>query len=261
MSLFFLSNKHLHFFSASLFIIGLLFPVQISYTEDLSPQIKFNKTTHDFGILDKGEKVSVEFEYTNIGNAPLVIMDISSPCGCTALESEAKPLLPNEKSLIKVVFDTTTKRGPQRQPITIVTNEKNNNVIILTILADVFVEVEFSPQEVMARDVFPGEHLERNLKLINNGKRKFSILKAESSRKGISLEFAKKTVLPQNSNDLLVKIDVPKDSKKHFSGLVLIKTDHPKFKELKLKVRLTVRGAKPELPKVNTRLKQPINKK
>ncbi len=46
--------------------------------------IAFVTESHDFGIIsdDKGV-VSTEFEFTNQGNAPLVITSAKADCGCT----------------------------------------------------------------------------------------------------------------------------------------------------------------------------------
>ena len=37
------------------------------------PVMSFNKTTHDFGVIQNGTPVETVFSYTNTGEAPLVI--------------------------------------------------------------------------------------------------------------------------------------------------------------------------------------------
>ena len=52
--------------------------------------IAFVTESHDFGIIsdDKGV-VSTEFEFTNQGNAPLVITSAKADCGCTRPEPKS----------------------------------------------------------------------------------------------------------------------------------------------------------------------------
>ena len=67
--------------------------------------IHFTEETHDFGLInnDKGV-VSTEFEFTNQGNAPLVILSATADCGCTRPEYPKNPIAPGKKGKIKVNF-------------------------------------------------------------------------------------------------------------------------------------------------------------
>ena len=47
------------------------------------PIIEFNETEHDFGEIERNIPVETTFTYKNTGNAPLVITDIKTSCGCT----------------------------------------------------------------------------------------------------------------------------------------------------------------------------------
>lgn len=67
--------------------------------------IAFTNETHDFGIItnDTGV-VTTEFEFTNQGNAPLVITSATADCGCTRPEYPKNPIAPGKKGKIKVNF-------------------------------------------------------------------------------------------------------------------------------------------------------------
>ena len=57
-------------------------------------QIKFDKTTHNFGSFSENEpKVSCSFTFTNIGEQPLVINQAIASCGCTVPEYTKTPTL------------------------------------------------------------------------------------------------------------------------------------------------------------------------
>ncbi|MDR5590964.1 DUF1573 domain-containing protein [Christiangramia sp. SM2212] len=51
--------------------------------ETVYPEITFEETEFDFGNIAKGTPVEHVFKFTNTGDAPLVITNASSSCGCT----------------------------------------------------------------------------------------------------------------------------------------------------------------------------------
>ncbi len=94
------------------------------------PEFKFEETEKNFGELIQGEKASHIFEFTNVGNAPLVIDNIKTSCGCTVPEYTEKPIEPNEKGEIKITFNTAGKKGSQHKSITILSNTENFELVI-----------------------------------------------------------------------------------------------------------------------------------
>jgi len=76
-----------------------------SVSRDL-PVITFEETVHDFGEIENGTPVETVFSYTNTGNAPLVITDIKSTCGCTVPQNWSKePLAPGSSANFTVKFN------------------------------------------------------------------------------------------------------------------------------------------------------------
>lgn len=70
------------------------------------PVITFDKKEHDFGEIENGTPVSTVFTYTNTGNAPLVISNIKSTCGCTVPQDWSKePLAPGASAKFSVDFN------------------------------------------------------------------------------------------------------------------------------------------------------------
>lgn len=86
------------------------------------PKIEFDKTEHDFGSIQAGEKVSAEFVVKNIGENDLVISDASATCGCTVPDYPKFPLKPGQSAPIKVTFDSNGKSGIQNKTVTLTTN-------------------------------------------------------------------------------------------------------------------------------------------
>src|ERR1051326_2823722 len=54
------------------------------------PQIAFDKTSNDFGVIDDDKPVSTEFKFSNTGSATLNIANTQGSCGCTVPALEKK---------------------------------------------------------------------------------------------------------------------------------------------------------------------------
>ena len=99
----------------------------ISYASAQSKaEIKFDKTTHDFGTFSEEKPiVSCTFTFTNVGNAPLVIHQAIASCGCTVPEYTQEPVLPGKTGTVKVTYNGTGRYpGHFRKSITLRTNAK-----------------------------------------------------------------------------------------------------------------------------------------
>ncbi len=90
-------------------------------------QITFEKSTHNFGEINQGEKVEQIFLFKNTGTIPLLLSNVLSTCGCTIPEWPKEPIPPGEEREIKVVFDSTSKIGRQNKVITIRSNSKDGD--------------------------------------------------------------------------------------------------------------------------------------
>lgn len=98
------------------------------------PIISFEEVTFDFGDITQGDKVEHVFSFENTGVEPLIITNVQTTCGCTAPEWSRDPIIPGQKSSIKVVFNSAGKNGRQNKVITILSNaaSPNNQVRITT---------------------------------------------------------------------------------------------------------------------------------
>ncbi|KJD33438.1 hypothetical protein PK35_06170 [Tamlana nanhaiensis] len=70
------------------------------------PVIEFEKKEHDFGEIESRTPVETVFKYKNTGDAPLVITDIKSSCGCTVPQNWSRePLAPGAEGEFTVKFN------------------------------------------------------------------------------------------------------------------------------------------------------------
>ncbi|MDB9721067.1 DUF1573 domain-containing protein, partial [Winogradskyella sp.] len=54
-----------------------------SYAQEKVAKIEFKTNIIDYGTIEKGANGVRVFEFTNTGNAPLIISSVKSTCGCT----------------------------------------------------------------------------------------------------------------------------------------------------------------------------------
>jgi hypothetical protein len=101
-----------------------------------SQEFKFDTETIDYGKINKGADGERIFVFTNIGDAPIIIQNVQSSCGCTIPEKPEKPIMPGEKGEIKVSYDTKRVGGFYKE-ITITSNAK---IAIKTLKIKGFVE-------------------------------------------------------------------------------------------------------------------------
>ncbi|WP_138506566.1 DUF1573 domain-containing protein [Spirosoma lacussanchae] len=87
------------------------------------PKITFAENgIYDFGQLTEGDTVEHDFAFTNTGEFPLIINNITASCGCTTPEWPREPVAPGAKSSIKVRFNSRGKMGQQNKTITVFAN-------------------------------------------------------------------------------------------------------------------------------------------
>ncbi|MEO0504841.1 MAG: DUF1573 domain-containing protein [Bacteroidota bacterium] len=70
------------------------------------PVMTFDKSEHDFGTIEQGTAQQTRFTFTNTGNAPLIITDAKSSCGCTIPEyPKNTPIAPGAQGDLLVKFN------------------------------------------------------------------------------------------------------------------------------------------------------------
>jgi hypothetical protein len=91
-----------------------------------SPKIEFKAkdNTIDYGIVTKKKDNGIRsFEFTNTGDAPLVINNVLSTCGCLVPTKPTDSIMPGKTGKIDVKYNMTP--GPIRKTITVESNALN----------------------------------------------------------------------------------------------------------------------------------------
>lgn len=93
-----------------------------SESSDKQAVITFDKTEHNFGTLLQGEVVTYSFHFTNSGNVPLLVSNVSTTCGCTVADYPREPIAPGKDGFIKATYDSKGHHGFQSRAITVSAN-------------------------------------------------------------------------------------------------------------------------------------------
>lgn len=107
------------------------------------PDIKFTKTTHDYGDIQQGADGNCEFKFKNTGKEPLILSNVISSCGCTVPSWNREPIMPGKEGTIKVRYDTN-RIGVISKQITVMSNAKTDRVVL-----NIAGKVEPKPAEQM----------------------------------------------------------------------------------------------------------------
>ncbi|PIB29744.1 hypothetical protein BFP78_15310 [Gaetbulibacter sp. 5U11] len=95
--------------------------------QDKVAKIEFKDTTINYGTINKGDNGVRTFEFTNTGDAPLIITKVSSSCGCTVPKKPEEPIMPGQTGEIEVKYDTQ-RVMPIRKTITVLSNAETPTV-------------------------------------------------------------------------------------------------------------------------------------
>lgn len=84
-------------------VLGFAFTA--SAQDNQKPEFKFNEEKHDFGKIPQGTPVTTVFEFTNIGQEPLILTEVRPTCGCTIADYTKTPVLKGAKGTIKITYN------------------------------------------------------------------------------------------------------------------------------------------------------------
>ncbi|WP_066221281.1 DUF1573 domain-containing protein [Formosa haliotis] len=113
-------------------LITILFIGLISFSiqaQEKVAKIEFKSDTIDYGTIEKGANGVRVFEFTNTGDAPLIVSKVTSSCGCTVPKKPEAPIMPGKTGEIQVKYDTN-RVMPIRKTITVISNADTPTVAL-----------------------------------------------------------------------------------------------------------------------------------
>jgi hypothetical protein len=112
-------------------LVLLLFFSLISVGAFAQAKIQFSESKHDFGnVREANGPVSHVFTFKNTGNAPLVIQNVETSCGCTSPEYTKEPVQPGKSGKVKATFDPSGRPNYFDKNLTVISNAENSRVVL-----------------------------------------------------------------------------------------------------------------------------------
>ena len=94
------------------------------------PVMSFEKSEHDFGTIEQGTPQETIFKFTNTGNAPLIITNATSTCGCTVPEyPKNTPIAPGDSGELLVKFNGSGQNQVTKTITVSANTEKGSEIL------------------------------------------------------------------------------------------------------------------------------------
>jgi hypothetical protein len=111
-----------------------------------NPKVLVLDRFHHFGSVERDTKVRHEFQFTNMGKAPLTLKPGGTSCSsCTIAEISKSVVAPGETVSVLVEYQTNYYKPQFRQTATILTNDPEHPRIELTITGNLTANFWFVP--------------------------------------------------------------------------------------------------------------------
>jgi Protein of unknown function (DUF1573) len=76
--------------------------------------LRFERVSHDLGVVDAGETQESVFAFVNRGTTPVRLTRSWSSCGCTAVQLPTDPIAPGARGTVRTRIDTSDRHGTFR---------------------------------------------------------------------------------------------------------------------------------------------------
>lgn len=114
-------------------LITLIFLGKLGYSQEIT----FISNIYDYGSITKNQDGRGVFKFVNTGNAPLVISQVKSSCGCLVPIWQRKPVQPGDTAIIGCRYDTK-RIGSINKSMTVISNALNSPRIVVRIKGFVY---------------------------------------------------------------------------------------------------------------------------
>lgn len=138
----------------------------------MTPSIQFLTSEVEVGrIFDTDQPVTNKVRFTNTGNAPLEIVDVSASCGCTAGKPDKRVYQPGESGEIEITFNPRNRNGQQRTRVTVRTNDPVRPTQVISVSAFVQKRVILEPALLNFQRIAKGTPTTQTLQVTGRGER------------------------------------------------------------------------------------------
>jgi hypothetical protein len=229
-------------------IILVLFLFRATLVGATGPEIALDRSEHDFGDVQVGDVIQTQVRVINNGDAPLVIDEVRTSCGCAKAVSQGKEVPPGQETVIDVSYDSVgLSPGRKTQSVLIHTNDGKKSVTKFQVFATVIHPIVIEPTNLIARRPNFQERISLPMRAANNSPQAVTLVVSavEGAISNASLQPEKVVVQPSSETRFQIEMELRKPDKGNvLNGAVSITTDHPKASEIRLRCLIKFDEAK-----------------
>ncbi len=112
-------------------------------TASSAPRVAIENPDFNFGPVTIGDALTHSFVIKNAGSKPLVITDIVESCCCTLARLVERQIAPGASTSLEVRYRPNGITGPDRQTLTLRTNDPESSEVTISVAANVSADLRF----------------------------------------------------------------------------------------------------------------------
>jgi hypothetical protein len=143
----------------------------------------FDKTTHDFGTVARGAKVTHRFRIKNIYKETVHIREVRTTCGCSAGKPSKRTLESLETGYIEATMNTTRFTRRKDSNLIVVFDQPSYAEVRIPVTAYIRTDVVLTPGGAEFGAVEAGKPAERKIEVAYAGRSDWTIKEVKSDSK------------------------------------------------------------------------------
>lgn len=129
-----------------LLLIPLLFVAPLAQAE-----LQWEKPVQHYQRVPEDKAIEARYAFRNTGSTPVTIKSLRSSCGCTTAKLEKKTYAPGEQGEVAVRFTFGDRKGNYLKGITVTTDDKSAEPVVLKLFVDIRDPITLNPALVFWR--------------------------------------------------------------------------------------------------------------
>ena len=196
----------------------------------ISTQVNFDHLEWNFGdIAEDGGEVKHTFTFTNLSSKPLVVLEVTTGCGCTTSSYSRKPVLRGEKGEVTIVFNPMNLPGRFNKSASILTSASSQPITLK-------LEGNVIPRKKSVQEQFPfdlgsgvrlafnhhdfayvgrGEKVEQRIGIINTSSKDAALKLIPKQRSGLLELVAPAVLRAGEQGELVVRYSIGASSTRY----------------------------------------------
>lgn len=198
--------------------------LSIGHAAHAGARLEVDPARVDMGEVRQGARVERVFRLRNSGDAPLVISQVKTSCGCTAALPSQTTFAAGETGELRAIFDSRGFSGPVRKSIYLYSTDPARPAIEIVMQGKVIPLLEARPSIVELNDLAVGVQRELPILVTNRGDQPLLIRQVDVMVPSSTVPFAVQRVPPGHSVVLRLLI-TPTTPGARLNGYLVVHTD------------------------------------